>query len=204
MSYNKSKVPVFDPRQGYDLIADQYQKYHHFLDDRDQWLLLFHIPRSLDWLRVLDLWSWDGRLAKRILKLHPAEYLAVDSSVNLLEKLPPWVKSLHHDLEEVLPLKNDSFDLALCFFTLLHIQNIQGFFDETYRVLKTNGLFLVFHHIERRSFEYRVHWKPMKIQSYTHKYDDVASALEYSFFKVTSHEILENGQVVWMLYVAKK
>ena len=39
------------------------------------------------------------------------------------------------NLEEAFPFNDNSFDLAFCFFTLEHIENIEKFFNETYRIL---------------------------------------------------------------------
>jgi ubiquinone/menaquinone biosynthesis C-methylase UbiE len=57
----------------------------------------------------------------------------------MLEKYPKEAKKKLVDLEESFPLEDDSFDLAFCFFTLEHIENIQNFFDETYRILSNDG-----------------------------------------------------------------
>ena len=63
------------------------------------------------------------------------EITACDISEKMLEKYPNQAKKKIVDLEENFPFDDNSFDLAFCFFTLEHIQNIENFFNETYRTL---------------------------------------------------------------------
>jgi ubiquinone/menaquinone biosynthesis C-methylase UbiE len=68
-------------------------------------------------------------------KIPHTEITACDISERMLEKYPKEAKKKIVNLEEEFPFEDDSFDLAFCFFTLEHIQNIEKFFNETYRIL---------------------------------------------------------------------
>jgi ubiquinone/menaquinone biosynthesis C-methylase UbiE len=40
------------------------------------------------------------------------------------------------NLENILPFEENSFDMAMSFFVLEHIGDLNSFFDEVYRILK--------------------------------------------------------------------
>ncbi|MBO7094797.1 class I SAM-dependent methyltransferase [bacterium] len=65
--------------------------------------------------------------------------VACDISEKMLEKYPKEAQKKVVNLEESFPFDDNSFDLAFCFFTLEHIENIENFFNETYRILSNNG-----------------------------------------------------------------
>ena len=73
---------------------------------------------------------------KELSKIPHDIYIAGDISKKLLLKHPRGPKQIILDLEKKLPLEDESFDVAVCFFTLEHIENIQGFFEEIYRILR--------------------------------------------------------------------
>ena len=68
-------------------------------------------------------------------KIPHSEITACDISEKMLEKYPKQAKKHTINLEEAFPFNDNSFDLAFCFFTLEHIENIENFFNETYRIL---------------------------------------------------------------------
>jgi ubiquinone/menaquinone biosynthesis C-methylase UbiE len=82
-----------------------------------------------------------------------SEITACDISEKMLEKYPKEAKKKIVNLEEDFPFENNSFDLAFCFFTLEHIENIENFFNETYRILSDDGQIFIGHFFQRREFE---------------------------------------------------
>ena len=55
MSYQHEHIPLYEPEEGYNHIADVYHTYHHKLNQRDFSAIKTYLPRSLRGLSVLDL-----------------------------------------------------------------------------------------------------------------------------------------------------
>lgn len=53
------------------------------------------------------------------------------------------IKTIKHDLNKPIPLKDSSFDNIICIEVLEHIFNFQNVLDESYRLLKPGGVFIV-------------------------------------------------------------
>lgn len=66
------------------------------------------------------------------------------------------------DVQEVFPLKDNSFDNVLCFNVLEHIYKYENVFDECSRVLKSGGKF-----ISATPFMHHVHGSPDDYFRYT-------------------------------------
>lgn len=54
------------------------------------------------------------------------------------------------------------------FFLLEHIEDIEFFFSEAYRVLKQNGQLLIGHFLQRRLFTRNINAKRFKIEQFPH------------------------------------
>jgi len=94
-------------------------------------------------LAVLDLGCGTGRHALWLAEMG-ARVTAVDMSSGMLDKArcKPGAREVEfivHDLHEPLPFDNGRFDLVLSGLVLEHLQDLNGFFSETYRVLKVGG-----------------------------------------------------------------
>ena len=112
------------------------------------------------------------------------EITACDISEKMLEKYPNRAKKRIIDLEENFPFEDNSFDLAFCFFTLEHIQNIEKFFSETYRILSNEGLIFIGHFFQRREFERSANQKKFKIQQYKRSTEEISHIMKECFFNV--------------------
>ena len=75
---------------------------------------------------ILDLGSGDQFLRKGI-EDRNAEYTSVDYDDADFNK-------------DRLPFKNSSFDLIICLAVIEHIENVNNFMEQAFRVLKPNGL----------------------------------------------------------------
>lgn len=205
LSYRKEKVIFLQPKEGYNKVSTIYNKYHSKLDTWDNWLFKKFLPRDLAWLNIIDIGAWDWRLTKYFENKKINRYVACDISEKLLSRNKGWVEKKLMDLE-VIPydFQDEEFDVALSFFVLLHINNIQWLFDEVYRILKKWWRFVVLHHIERRPFEYVINGENFKISSYTHRYDQLEQIASNSFFQIDSEDILENNILVWKIYCFTK
>ena len=89
-------------------------------------------------------------------------------------------------------LENESIDIIISLFTLLHIDQINIFFEEVYRILKNEGIFILFHHIERRNYVYKEGKNEYKIHSNKWSYKQIEDLLEYNFFNFKVYPIEEN------------
>jgi len=96
------------------------------------------------------LGAGDCRMSKYFKDKSVGEYVACDISEEMLKRCKSWVKKVVLDLNQKWSFKDNYFNLILGFFVLLHIENINLFFEEAYRVLQPGGNFILLHHIERR------------------------------------------------------
>ncbi|MDR2540253.1 MAG: class I SAM-dependent methyltransferase [Candidatus Peribacteria bacterium] len=88
---------------------------------------------------IIDLGAGDGRMFYQLRNIPHEKYIALDISKEMLSHHPKGAKPLVANLEEKLPIKDDSFDIAISFFTTEHIENISNFFAEAYRILRPEG-----------------------------------------------------------------
>jgi ubiquinone/menaquinone biosynthesis C-methylase UbiE len=84
----------------------------------------------------------------------------------MLLKHPRGAKHLVADLEKKLPLEDNTFDVAVCFFTLEHIEHLANFFSETCRILRAGGKLFIGHFFQRREFEWTAKKKKFKIKQW--------------------------------------
>ena len=68
--------------------------------------------------------------------------------------------------------------------TLEHIQNIENFFNETYRILSDDGQIFIGHFFQRREFEWTANQKKFKIQQYKRSTEDIEQVMKECFFDV--------------------
>ena len=113
-----------------------------------------------------------------------SEITACDISEKMLEKYPKEAKKKVVDLEEKFPFEDDSFDLAFCFFTLEHIENIEKFFNETYRILSNDGQIFIGHFFFFFLFERTANQIKFKIQQYKRSTEDIEKVMKECFFNV--------------------
>ncbi|MDR0370095.1 MAG: class I SAM-dependent methyltransferase, partial [Candidatus Peribacteria bacterium] len=73
--------------------------------------------------------------------------------------------------------------MAICFFTLEHIENIQGFLSEIYRILKAEGKLFIGHFFQRREFERSANNKYFKIKQYRRSTEEIETAAKEAFFQ---------------------
>ncbi|MEI8067719.1 MAG: class I SAM-dependent methyltransferase [Candidatus Shapirobacteria bacterium] len=92
-------------------------------------------------LKILDLGCSDFKVTKKYLKnVKNYELHAVDIENKIDNKNIKYIKL---DLEkDVLPYKNNFFDIIIAGQVIEHILNKDWFLQESYRVLKSKGLFI--------------------------------------------------------------
>ena len=203
MWYDSKHVEIRSPKEWYNVVADQYNQSHEHLNSFYRVEFLRFLPR---WkiFRIIDLWAWDGRMFLTLNKIPHTEITACDISEKMLEKYPKWAKKHVVDLEQTFPFDDNSFDLAFCFFTLEHIQNIENFFNETYRILSDDGQIFIGHFFQRREFEWTVNQKKFKIQQYKRSTEDIEKVMKESFFDVDIVPMSDKWVHTWDLIIWKK
>lgn len=110
--------------------------------------------------------------------LNPDEYVACDCAKNLLAQHPGRIKKVVCNLENPRPFENESFDLLSAFFLLEHIENLEHFFSEADRILKSNGQLLIGHFLQKRLFMRNINAKRFKIEQYPHDINDLEKAAQ--------------------------
>ena len=194
MTYQSKHILIKDPKEGYNTVADQYWAFHEHLNDFDKWFFLRLLPRETKDLDVIDLGAGDGRIYKQLEKYPFKSFTACDIAEQLLHKHPSKnVKKIVCDLEAPLPFSNESFDLAFSFFVLEHINDLQKFFEEVYRIVKPGGKFLIWYFLQRREFVWKADKDQFKIELFAHRIQDIEKAAEKAFFQVKLHDIVEKG-----------
>ena len=214
MWYNSKHTLILNSEEGYNKVFDQYKKYHKHLDSFYDLDIQRFLPRDTERLDVIDLWAWDGRLYKHFNNIKLNSYTACDIADKLLNLHPKWndnIKTVVCDLEKKLPFDDNSFDLAMSFFVLEHIGDLNAFFEETYRTLKPGWKFIVGHFLQRREFEWNIWTKDQnerfKIKQYRYKLEDIQESAEYSFFDFDYQEIVDpwnKKTMLWYLIICEK
>ena len=203
-SYDKKQVEILDVKQWYNRFYKQYKKSHNFLENFDKNLWQRFLPRKLEWKTIVDLWCGDGRISNFFVNKNIDKYIWIDISENMINQTKSYVQKIIHDLNYPFPLENESADIIISLFTLLHIDNIQFFFEESYRILKENGIFIIFHHIERKNYIYKDGKKEFKISTNKWSYKEIEKLLEYNFFKFKVYDVYEWTNLIWKYFIANK
>lgn len=203
MSYKKSYVKVLDSLMWYDLVSDQYNKYRNLLNSFHKLDFNRFVDRNKK-LDIVDLWSWDWRLWSFLSKLEYWKYFACDISPKMLGKHPKVTSKLNFDLNEKFPLESDSFDLAFSFFVLEHLNDLNNFFFETYRILRSWWSMIIWYFLQRREFVWKVKSDSFKIKLYKYKIDEIKKIAENNFFKVLLNPVYDKGILSWYIIVCEK
>ncbi|MCX6824106.1 MAG: class I SAM-dependent methyltransferase [candidate division SR1 bacterium] len=205
MSYNQKHILIYDPETGYNTIADQYGAYHKHLDSFEKGVFVKFLPRDKKDLAIIDIGAGDGRLYKYLAPLKPARYVACDIAEQLLKRHPGKdIEKIVCDLEDTLPFDDESFDVATSFFVLEHIEDINFLFSEMYRILKSGGVFIIGHFIQRREFIWKKDKDQFRIKFFNHRIQDIEKLLIKNFFDLHVVPIREEGNIIGHIVVCKK
>lgn len=206
MAYDRKHVGIKQPKEGYNTVAEEYGKYHTHLDWFDKWSFLRFIPRVSHPLDIIDLGAGDWRLFKFFEVKQYRRYVACDIAEKLLARHPGTknIEKVVCDLEAPLPFEHESFDLAMAFFVLEHINNIQKLFSEIYRILRPGGRCIIGHFMQRHEFTW-ANWRaPFKIDFVPHRFQDLVKIAEDCFFAVDIFPVEEKKDVIGHILVLEK
>lgn len=176
MTYNSKHVEILDPELGYNLTETEYKKFWPHLNSFYSLDFSRFVPRERKDYKILDLGAGDGRMYDQLKKIAPDEYVACDCAKQLLSKHPGTIKKVVCDLEQERPFENEYFDFLSAFFLLEHLEDLDHFFSEAYRILKSDGQLLIGHFLQRRLFTWTINGKKFKIQQYPHTIQELENA----------------------------
>jgi ubiquinone/menaquinone biosynthesis C-methylase UbiE len=136
-----------------------------------------------------------------------ASVTALDVSEKMLAKL----KSKSNKIESVigdaesLPFPDNSFDIVVAAFLIVHLKDPRRFFDEAYRVLKEDGVLAVTNINQKEPPEIKTQDGVIKIESYYHRPERVRGLLEELAFGVEREVFVRTGENwVNQILIAKK
>lgn len=203
MNYNSKHSEIVDPKTWYDQVANQYKNSHQHLDSFYHCDFLRYLPRKSSF-DLIDLGAWDGRMFKELNPIPHNKYVVVDISKEMLARHPRGPKHLIADLEKKFPIEDESFDLAVCFFTLEHIENIQNFMEETFRILRPEGTLFIGHFFQRKLFERTANNQYFKIKQYKRTSEEIQKEAEYAFFQVEILPLFDKKDHTGDLIICRK
>lgn len=204
MTYDSHHTPVYDPAQGYNLIAKEYKQYHQHLDSFEKWIFQKFIPRDTENARIIDLGAGDWRIYKYFKNFPHKTYTACDIAEKLLDEHPGNVHKIICDLNNTLPCQDKWYTIATSFFVIEYIQNTEAFFNEVYRILDAWWRYILWYFLQKRLFTHRVDNKEFRIKQYTHDPDTIDTELESCWFSVYREEVREKDTLLWYIRVAEK
>lgn len=206
MGYDSKHVVIKAPKEWYNLIADEYGKYHNHLDSFDRWFFQRILPRNMENIHIIDLGAGDGRMWKFFKNIPIGKYTACDISEKLLKRHPGTnkIEKVICDLEEKLPFEDDTYQLALSFFVMEHINNIEWLFEEVYRILQSKGQRIIGHFLQRREFLWKKDKEIFKIELYNHRIQDLEKIAEKCFFSRETFPITEKWTTIGYILSLKK
>lgn len=204
MTYKDNKKSiVFDSKEGYDKYAKLYDKKLEFLNSFEKNMLM-KMAGDVKGKKVLDIGCGTGRLARVLIEKN-ADYTGVDISEEMLKiakKKNTKGKFLEADIEE-LPFEDESFDVIICAFVIVHVGDLKEAFREAYRVLKKGGIFVVTNINQKKAPKlFDADGFPLYITSYYHIPKHVISALEEAFFTIEDEDFI-NEKAIWINQIVK-
>jgi ubiquinone/menaquinone biosynthesis C-methylase UbiE len=148
---------------------------------------------------VLDVGAGTGRLALSLAE-QGAAVSALDISYEMLEVLKRKINGKFSvDLvvadAEALPFSENSFDVVVATFLIVHLKDPFIFFDEVYRVLKPGGLFLLTNINQKEPPHIESNEGLIKITSYYHRPEKIINHLEALAFSIRENAFLKEGEV---------
>lgn len=173
MTYESKHVELLDPEIGYNLTKYEYKKYWSHLNSFYHLDFNRFVPRERSNYRILDLGAGDGRMYSQLKSINPEEYVACDCAKELLAQHPGRIKKVVCNLEKKRPFEDEYFDLLSAFFLLEHLEDIEHFFSEAFRILKPNGQVLIGHFLQKKLFTWGINGKKFKIKQHPHSLQEL-------------------------------
>lgn len=195
------KIKIHNSTTGYNLISLVYDKKEAYLNsfEKNKVLALLGDVKNK---KILDVGAGTGRLAIPLAR-RGAAVTACDISKEMLARLKNKIKTKIKNLEivegdaEVLPFADQTFDIVVAAFLLVHIKDPRRVFDEVYRVLRPGGLFLVTNINQKDPPALETPVGEIKIKSYYHRPERIREMLEALAFSIKK-EVFVKESGVWI------
>ncbi len=195
---------IINPKEGYNLYADNYQNDYRKLESFDNGEFLKLLPENVD--TAVELGIGDGRIAEKV-KAISSRFIGIDISNRMLEnclKLHGNIELINADTDYSIPLKSESADLIVAYFLFVHIKDAKGLVEESYRVLKQDGVFLFNLIHQKKPPVLKAGKEKFKIKSYYHIPSHIEEYLDYFWFKWERFDTLDGKFWVSKIYKAIK
>lgn len=199
------KIKVLSSEEGYNLAAD-------FYDEKEKYLNSFEKNKLLPMLgdvtgkKILDVGAGTGRLAI-YLSNRGAEVTALDLSEKMMALIKRKNKKVMTKVgdAESLPFEENSFDIVVAAFLIVHLKDPSRFFDEVYRVLKEDGIFVVTNINQKDPPLVKTKSGEIIIESFYHRPEKIKEILESLAFNIEYEIFVREGEIwVNQILVAKK
>lgn len=196
----KRKIPVLDSKAGYNMVAQFYDEKEKYLNSFEQGQLL-PLLGNVSNKKILDVGAGTGRLTIKLAKLG-AEVTALDVSSEILKKLQSKNKKIKIIIgdAEAMPFENETFDIVVAAFLIVHLKDPTKFFDEVYRVLKDDGVFIVTNINQKDPPLVKTKDGEILIDSYYHRPEKIKAILEQLAFGVEK-EMFVREKEVWINHI---
>lgn len=193
-THMQSKIKIHNSATGYNLAAKDYDKREAYLDsfEKDKLIPLLGDIKNK---KILDVGAGTGRLAARLSKAG-AFVTALDVSEGMIERLKnKGLKNIETVIgdAEALPFADNSFDVVVAAFLIVHLSDPRRFFDECYRVLKDGGILAVTNINQKEPPEIKTKEGVIKIESYYHRPEKVHEILEELAFGIEREVFVKEG-----------
>ncbi len=189
----------------YDIISDSYETVDGKRDKTTiQWIFrkLKALQRATNGETLLDIGCGSGFIL-RYAQPYFKTVVGVDISFEILKNLHKQRYLVVCADVDHLPFKKDSFSVVSCFAVLHHLYAYSALAQETYRILKTGGIFYSDHDLDKK-FEkrfrplmrlYRTFFNEKK--KYLHANSNITSEL-YHFTEI-HHTGIKTDQITQLL-----
>lgn len=199
------KIKFLNSQAGYALHAPFYDQKLAYLDSFEQFHLLPNLG-DLKNKKILDVGAGTGRLALRLAE-KGADVTALDISpeiLKILNKKNSQIKTVVANAES-LPFPDNTFDLVIAAFLIVHLKEPKYFFQEAYRVLKPDGVLALTNINQRRPPTLQTKQGQIIIESYYHRPEQIIDELKSLSFSITKN-ILVKDKDVWInqIIIAEK
>jgi ubiquinone/menaquinone biosynthesis C-methylase UbiE len=197
------KSNVHKSKEGYDLYAGLYDKTLEFLDsfERNELKRMIYSAKGK---KVLDVGCGTGRLFPEFQKMN-FDITGIDVSqkmIDIAKNRCHKAKLLVGDVEN-LPFKDDSFDVVVASFVVVHLKYLEKAFSEIYRVLKNGGVFIITNINQKKAPKLKMSTtQEIVIKSFYHMPKEVIKSLENEFFKINEEKFLYDGEI-WINQIIK-
>jgi len=191
----KNKAKFLDSKTGYDLHAPFYDRKMKFLNSFEPDNLLQYLG-NLQNKTILDVGAGTGRLTTKLANLNGL-VTALDVSEEILKVLKRKNKNIETVLgdAENLPFQDESFDIIIATFLIVHLKDPLTFFTEAHRVLNHAGILLVTNISQKRPPELPTNQGPIVIESYYHTPQKIKDQLTSLAFEIETEEFIYEKNV---------